>query len=70
MIVAIWIIAVCEVIRMLQNLIQLRLITHDTGARDDAYKAFIDSMKADDKEFVANLLRELEKEQNDGTASE
>lgn len=68
--IAIWIIAICEVIRMLQNILQLWLIKHDTGARDDAYKAFIDSMKADDKEFVANLLRELEREQNDGTASE
>lgn len=67
MTIAIWIIAVCEVIRMLQNIFQLWLIKHDTGARDDAYKAFIDSMKADDKEFVANLLRELEKEQSDAT---
>lgn len=70
MTIAIWIIAVCEVIRMLQNILQLWLIKHDTGARDDAYKAFIDSIKADDKEFVANLLREFEKENNDVTASE
>lgn len=63
--IAIWIIAACEVIRMLQNILQLRLITHDNGARDDAYKAFIDSIKADDKEFVANLLREFEADKMD-----
>lgn len=70
MTIAIWIIAICEVIRMLQNILQLRLITHDNGARDDAYKAFIDSIKADDKEFVANLLREFEKENADGKICE
>ena len=64
--VAIWIIAVCEVIRMVQSGIQLLLLMHDTGARDDAYKAFVDSLKADDKEFVEKLLKEFEKENEDG----
>ena len=61
MIIAIWIIAVCEVIRMAQNALQLYMVKHDTNARDDAYKAFVDSLKADDKEFVKNLLKEFDK---------
>lgn len=61
MIIAIWIIAVCEVIRMAQNALQLYMTKHDTNARDDAYKAFVDSLKADDKEFVEKLLIEFEK---------
>lgn len=65
MIVAIWIIAVCEVIRMVESTIQLRELLHDTEARDDAYKAFVDSLKADDKEFVEKLLREFEKENDE-----
>ena len=66
MILAIWVIAVCEVIRMIESTIQLRVLLHDTGARDDAYKAFVDSLKADDKEFVEKLLREFEGENEDG----
>ena len=61
MTIAIWIIAVCEVIRMAQNALQLYMLKHDTGARDDAYKAFVDSLKYNDKEFVEKLLREFEK---------
>lgn len=61
MTIAIWIIAVCEVIRIAQNALQLYMLKHDTSARDDAYKAFVDSLKDDDKEFVEKLLREFEK---------
>jgi len=34
---AIWIIAVCEIIRLIQNMIQLKSIKQDTSARDNAY---------------------------------
>lgn len=33
--IAIWIIAICEVVRALQNMAQLMMIHHDTGAGDE-----------------------------------
>ena len=57
---ALWIIAVVETIRMIGQSLQLRLIAKDTGARDNAYAEFIKSLKADDREFVRNMLEEFE----------
>lgn len=62
MIYAIWIIAVCEVIRAIQNMIQIMTIRHDTGARDNAYAEFIKSLKQTDKAFVRRMLEEFESE--------
>lgn len=66
MIVALWIIAVCEVIRAIQNMIQIMTIRHDTGARDNAYEEFVKSLKQTDREFVKRMLEEFERE--DGEA--
>lgn len=57
---ALWIIAVVETIRMIEQSLQLRLIAKDTGARDNIYSEFIKSLKADDREFVRNMLEEFE----------
>ena len=65
MMAAIWIIAICEVIRMLQNFIQIHMVRHDTSARDNAYAEFIKSLKSTDKEFVKRMLEEFEKETGD-----
>lgn len=62
MTIAIWIIAACEIIRMLQNAIQIHMVRHDTSARDNAYAEFVKSLKSTDKEFVRRLLEEFEKE--------
>ena len=62
MIVALWIIAVCEVIRAIQNMIQIMAIRHDTGARDNAYAEFVKSLKYTDREFVKRMLEEFESE--------
>ena len=62
MIVALWIIAVCEVIRAIQNMIQIMTIRHDTGARDNAYAEFVKSLKQTDREFVRQMLEEFESE--------
>ena len=59
---ALWIIAVCEVIRLIQNGIQLRAIRHDTGARDNAYAEFVKSLKQSDREYVRRMLEEFEQE--------
>lgn len=58
--IAIWIIAICEVVRALQNAIQLFAIKRDTSARDNAYQEFVKSLKTTDKEFVEKMLKEFE----------
>ena len=62
MIAALWIIAVCEVIRAIQNMVQIMTIRHETGARDNAYEEFVKSLKQTDKEFVRRMLEEFERE--------
>ena len=62
MIIALWIIAVCEAIRVIQNGFQLRAIRHDTGARDNAYAEFVKSLKQSDREYVRRILEEFEQE--------
>ena len=61
MIVALWIIAVCEIIRAAQNMIQIATIRHDTQGRDNAYAEFIKSLKQTDREWVRSMLEEFEK---------
>ena len=58
---ALWIIAICEAIRAVQNLLQLWMLKRDTGARDNAYSAFVNSLKQTDKEFVRQMLEEFER---------
>ena len=65
MIVAIWIIAICEIVRALQNGLQLYMVHRDTGARDDAYKAFVYSLNDSDEEMVRKLLEEFERKDGD-----
>lgn len=63
------VIAICEVVRALQNGIQLMLVLRDTAARDNAYAEFIKSLKSSDKEFAEKLLQEY-KEQEDADAAD
>lgn len=63
MITAIWIIAVCEIIRAIQNMVQIHAIRRDTSARDNAYAEFVKSLKKTDKEFVKKLLDEFERQE-------
>lgn len=58
--IAIWIIAVCEIIRAAQNFIQIHTIKGDATARDNAYAEFVKSLKMNDREFVERMLREFE----------
>ena len=62
MVIAIWIIAICEVIRIIQNMIQLTMLKRDTGARDNAYAEFVKSLNKTDREFVKDLLEEFDKQ--------
>ncbi len=61
---ALWIIAVCEAIRVAQNLLQLSMLKKDTGARDNAYAEFVKSLKTTDREFVKRMLEEFERNEN------
>lgn len=63
MIIAIWIIAICEVIRMLQNMVQIRTLKHDTKGRDNAYAEFVKSLHGTDREFVREMLEEFERQE-------
>ena len=56
-----FLIAVCEVVRALQNGVQLAMMLHDTAGRDNAYAEFVKSLKASDREYIEHLLRECEK---------
>ena len=64
--IAIWIIAICEIIRAAQNAIQLKAIKRDTGARDNAYAEFVKSLKMNDREFVKRMLKEFENQEGEG----
>lgn len=63
--IALWIIAICEVIRAIQNMIQIATIRHDTAGRDNAYAEFVKSLKQSDKEFVRRMLEEFEKQEDE-----
>lgn len=58
---AIWIIAICEVIRALQNMIQLVHVKKSEKREINAYNEFFKRMKQSDREFVRNMLEEYEK---------
>ena len=62
---ALWIIAICEVIRAAQNTVQIMTIKHDTKGRDNAYAEFVKSLKQSDREFVRSVLDEFEKQEGD-----
>jgi hypothetical protein len=63
--IAIWIIAICEIIRAAQNAIQLKAIKRDTGARDNAYAEFVKSLKMNDRQFVERMLKAFERQEGE-----
>ena len=65
MITAIWIIAICEIVRAAQNAVQIMAIRHDTKGRDNAYAEFVKSLKQTDREFVQRVLKEFDEQKGD-----
>jgi hypothetical protein len=63
--IAIWIIAICEIIRAAQNAIQIKAIKRDTGARDNAYAEFVKSLKMNDRQFVKRMLKEFQRQEGE-----
>ena len=60
---ALWIIAICEVIRAAQNALQIWTLKKETGMRKNAYQEFVKSLKESDKQFVKDLLEEFERQE-------
>lgn len=61
MTIALWVIALIEAVRLIEQTLQLRLLVKDTGARDNAYAEFVKSLKTSDREFVRSMLEEFER---------
>ena len=61
---ALWIIAIVETIRMIEQSLQLRLIAKDTSGRGNLYDELIKSFKATDREYVRNLLEAFERQED------
>lgn len=61
MVTALWIIAICEIIRLIQNTIQLTNIISSKTLQRNAHEEFIKSLKKSDREFFKDLLNEFEK---------
>lgn len=58
---ALWIIAICEVIRAIQNTVQLVHVKKSEKVSENAYQEFIKSLHKTDREFVKDMLEEYEK---------
>lgn len=65
MTVALWIIAVCEVIRAMQNMMQLMMARHQTRLNVRATDEFIQSLKKSDREFVRDMLEAYERQESE-----
>ena len=62
-----WIIAICTLIRVAQNAIQLSSVAKRDRCYEDATDEFIKSLKKSDKDFVKDLYEALERQEKDGT---
>lgn len=55
--ICLFVIAFCEVVRMLQNAKQLLYFHNDEQMRKDLNNQFVDSLNKDNSEFVHDLLK-------------
>ena len=65
MVTALWIIAICEIIRLIQNTIQLTNIINSKALQRNATEEFIKSLKKTDRGFVIDLLKEFEEHEGE-----
>lgn len=65
MIIALWIIAICEIIRAIQNAIQLMGMRKNNGLYKNATDEFVKSLKDTDKVFVRKMMEEFERAHED-----
>ena len=62
---ALWIIAICSLIRIVQNGIQLFSVFGEKAMRVHAYEEFVKSLKESDRAYVERLLREFEESEKE-----
>lgn len=64
MIIAIWIIAICEVIRLIQNSLQLLMMNYErkNPQMKRATDEFIKSLNKTDKQFVEDFMEQLKEQ--------
>lgn len=60
---ALWIIAICEMVRIIQNAIQIYTLLVDREARKDCYDEILKSVSLPDEEIAKRLLRKLEEDE-------
>ena len=60
---ALWIIAICEMVRMIQNGIQLYTILTERDKREICYDEILKSVSLPDEEIAKRLLRKLEEDE-------
>jgi hypothetical protein len=65
MIIALWIIATCEVIRAIQNIVPIVVQVRNSKSQENAYSEFIKSLKKSDKEFVADMIQEWQRQEGE-----
>lgn len=58
---ALWIIAICEIVRMLQNFVPVIFQITERKARYELNNKFIDSLKKDNREWVEDTLNDFVK---------
>ena len=63
---ALWVIAICEIVRAAQNMVQLLAIRNEKGMRENAYQEFVTSLHMNDREFVKRMLEEFMNEEGEG----
>lgn len=60
MVIAVSVIAICSVIRIIQNGIQLHMLIRDTDARNKTYREVIKSAGRTEKQIIREFLEEAE----------
>lgn len=63
MTIPLWIIAICEIIRAIQNIVPIVSTIKNSKAQENAYSEFIKSLKKSDKEFVRDMIQEWERQE-------
>lgn len=63
MTIPLWIIAICEIIRAIQNIVPIVSTIKNSKAQENVYSEFIKSLKKSDKEFVRDMIQEWERQE-------
>ena len=62
---ALWIIAIVEIIRIIQNSIQLSCLLSERKLRKTLNNEFIDSLRKDNREWAEDLLKDFLREEEE-----